>query len=404
LTFWNFLTNSQSHCLLHLSKALTMKRLFTLLMLLSSTALFAQDYTPVGWYNYGYNLDGPWGFNVNYYYTYVFPDSTVQVSFSNGMGYVWQHGLGQVLDPTSEWWDNGVVEPLGVNDPYQVDSVGFWYRYFRPQTEFNDSLVIQFFKEENVFQFYENPWEGTEYDGRSYARMAYDTTTLRGTDPFLEIVETMDDDDVFDTFTFKSYPIFETVEPGEVVGMTVTYYPGNPYNVNDTLDHFMDDPPVNKINAFVMNYYSDDDLVFETGIYNHALIARASGRYNDNSNGWGGQYWPGIASGGGIFHGDVDFHISRGVGIEEHAGALSAITAYPNPFQDDVTVEFSLEKASRVDLSLYDLSGRVVWSEAGFFNQGEQRFSITDLELPAGAYSFVVSTADHSLNGKIIKQ
>ncbi len=369
--------------------------------------LNGQSYEPVGWFNYGYTLETNWNVDANFFRTNIFPDSTVQVEYSDGMGATWMYGIGQILDPTSEWFDDGFVEPISEDEPYMVDSIGFFYAYFRPQTESSDTLVIQFYKQENVEAFYENPWEGDPtYGERSYARLAYDTLTLRGKTPFLEIVELMDDEDVAtENIAFKSYAINEEINPGEVVGMTVTYYPGNPHNLNDTIDHFMEPLPTNLINSFVMYYYYDNELVYENGIYNHGIIARNSARYNDNSNGWGGQYWPGIASGGGLYHTDCAFLLSRAVGIEEHASNLSAVVAYPNPFDQEVALSYSLASVEPVQLTLTNITGQVILEMSVNPRQaGKNEISLGDLELESGVYLFSLETSKDLLTGRIVKR
>ncbi|MFT4678006.1 MAG: hypothetical protein ACJAV7_000701 [Flavobacteriales bacterium] len=377
--------------------------LSTLLVLLVN----AQTYETVGWYNYGYTLDESWSMDVDYFRTHIFPDSTVQVGYSDGMGAPWMHGMGQILDPASDWFDDGFVEPIAEDEPYMVDSIGFYYSYFRPQTELNDTVLIQFYKEENVEEFYENPWEGdATYGERSYARLAYDTLTYRGKTPFSEIVEVMNIDDVSDDLIgFKSYAINAEVNPGEVVGMTVTYYPSNPHNLNDTLDHFFDPQPVNLINSFVMYYYYDNELVYENGIYNHGVIARESARYNDDSNGWGGQYWPGIASGGGLYHADCAFLLSRAVGIEEHASNLSAVVSYPNPFDDEVVLAYSLQQVEKVQVRITNITGKVIYERTINPNAaGKNEIALSNLELESGVYLFSLETSQDHLSGRIIKR
>ena len=56
-----------------------------------------------GWYNFMREIMNI-SSDMPYYRNYLFPDSTVQSEFSNGMGYVWLHSLGQVLDPTSNYF------------------------------------------------------------------------------------------------------------------------------------------------------------------------------------------------------------------------------------------------------------------------------------------------------------
>lgn len=380
-----------------------MKRLLLLLALFPLVA--TAQYETVGWYSYGYSLQENWGNDVNYYYTYVWPDSLTTVGYSNGPGRPWMHGLGQVFDPTSTWWDDGVLTPLTENEPYMVDSVRMWYRYFRIQEEAPDTLYFQFFKEENIEQFYLEPWPGDPiYGDRSYARIDYDTTAMRSLNPHTEWIELLDQEDVFEGNTPKSYFIGEAIDPGEVVAFGMTYQPGNPYNVGDTLDWYFDMVQTNFINAFHSYYFVDNDLVYETGIYNHGIIATDASRYADNWNGWANQYWPGIASGGGLYHADVDFHISKGTHIEEKEGNLTLLNAFPNPADDQVTFRFMMEESDRVELTITDTQGRIVARENWGNISGEQTRHLAVDHLTTGMYVYSFVTENGVTSGTFVKR
>ncbi|NNE56198.1 MAG: T9SS type A sorting domain-containing protein [Flavobacteriales bacterium] len=382
-----------------------MKKLLLISCLFAALPTFSQDYEDIGWYSYGFSLSDAWGFDVDYFRSHIFPDSTVQVDYSSGMGYVWMHGLGQVLDPTSDWFDDGISTTFQENEPYYVDSMRVWYRYFRPQDDLADTLLLQFFTEADAEDFYENPWEGqAQYEGRSYARFAYDSPLLRSPSATLEIDEILDNEDVFDGITSKAYHIGMAIEPGEVIGMSATYLPANPYNVNDTLDNYIDPLPVNAINDFVMYYFYDNEHVYEQGVYNHGIIARASARYYDNSNGWGQQYWPGIASGGGLYHADVDFYLSKGTFIREIDGKLALLSAFPNPVQDRLNVQFELQANDQLTFDLHDAMGQLVFSEQwGNLGSGKHQRSMEISMLKPGMYTYSVSTATDQLVGTVIK-
>src|SRR5687767_15002893 len=56
------------------------------------------------WYNYGQMIDAAGG-DVDYFRNFLFPDSTVLVEFSDGMGPVWKHSIGEAMDPSSYAFD-----------------------------------------------------------------------------------------------------------------------------------------------------------------------------------------------------------------------------------------------------------------------------------------------------------
>lgn len=74
----------------------------------------------------------------------------------------------------------------------------------------------------------------------------------------------------------------------------------------------------------------------------------------------------------------------------------------PNPLRDQVSVEFSLPRATRVELGLFDASGRLVSSLAtGTLAQGHNRVTRT-LSCPPGAYLLRLRLADQVFTRKLV--
>ena len=73
--------------------------------------------------------------------------------------------------------------------------------------------------------------------------------------------------------------------------------------------------------------------------------------------------------------------------------------AVPNPFAANTRVEFTLDQAERVDLSVFDVSGRQVarlaegWHAAGPHSVSWSGHDLTGAELPAGVYRYVLETS-----------
>ena len=381
-----------------------MNKIFTLIITLAVAPWLANAQTSYGWYNYGYTLEAN-GYTPDYYLTHVFPDSTVFVEYSSGLGTVWMHGLGQVFDPTSLYYDIEYTQSLEEGDAFMVDSIGFPYRYFRSQNDAPDTLVIQFFTQADFDSLYSQPWPTSPgYEDRSYARLAYDTLVRRHSDPTLEIVELLDNDDIATTVEYKSFAIGHAIPPGQICAATVTYLPGNPYNAGDTLDAEYFPVPTNQINDFIMNYYLDNDLVYDQDLYNHGIIATASGRYNDNSNGWGGQYWPGMASGGGIYHAAIDFLISSHVGVEDES-PLTELVLVPNPTNGLSDLRLTAQVAGEFTLSITDITGKeTVESTKVNLKAGPNQVTVDVEELPAGIYFVQLANVESIRTVKLLKQ
>jgi hypothetical protein len=76
---------------------------------------------------------------------------------------------------------------------------------------------------------------------------------------------------------------------------------------------------------------------------------------------------------------------------------------YPNPFSDQATVSFSVNKDEDVLVRLFDLSGKQISVLAdGHFTQGEHKIDLSAAGLGKGFYICVINTGDASLSKKII--
>ncbi len=77
---------------------------------------------------------------------------------------------------------------------------------------------------------------------------------------------------------------------------------------------------------------------------------------------------------------------------DEATAQNSALSVYPNPFTNETTMAFDLEKESNVVINIYDVTGKLVIEAAnGTFNEGENEFKISANELQTGFYVAKVS-------------
>ncbi|MCR9173264.1 MAG: T9SS type A sorting domain-containing protein [bacterium] len=311
-----------------------------------------------GWYNFGSMIYDNLG-GVDYFRNHLFPDSSVQVEFSNGFGHVWKHSMGQVFDPADDNWAIGGVVPIDLTDSYTVDSIRVWYRYFRHQTQYPDTIRIQVFTEPNM-NLYEDPWS----NGQSYATTSYDYTTHSGPNATQVINVLIDDDDTSTVSqTTLDVEINQFVNANEIMGVVVDYLPGNPHNFADTIDQYLSPPPTNQINAFIMYNFRDNNDQFYTGFYNHGWLIPSSIRYNENVQNWNGWYYPGIAYFNYLDHSDIDFHVVGTVGLEETE--KTKFTVYPNPASDRIFIDSELNFSPQ-DIKIKDIRGRNVETIVNF--------------------------------------
>lgn len=69
------------------------------------------------------------------------------------------------------------------------------------------------------------------------------------------------------------------------------------------------------------------------------------------------------------------------------------IRAYPNPFNNQSAIEYSLENAGNVILSVYDVQGRIVVNLAdGWRPAGDYRVTFEGKDLPSGVYFVKLQT------------
>ena len=353
------------------------------------------------WYSFGREMYQDLSADCTIHNTKLFPDSTVLVKINGDLRPVQIHGVGQVLDPKSELFELCECEVLEESQSYYVDSIGFWYTYQRAQIN-PDTLIIQFFKQDNI-TLIEHPWP--DWDGMedvSRARLSYDTSLSRSPEPNLEIVEILDDDDI--TFPplskFKKFYIGEYVPPGEVVAATVTYIPGNPYSPGDTLE--FDEGQVNQLNQFTMRHYNDYEQLFINGHYNHGFMAHTCVRYHTcteweneyiSGNAWGGE-------GGRFFHADLRFFLSGPSKIAEEN--IKDIEIFPNPVFNQLTIDISGLDMQMNVVDIFGLNGeRIAGSDIS--NSGiDHKIDVSQLN--GGIYLLKIIGENSIFHAKFIKQ
>lgn len=94
-------------------------------------------------------------------------------------------------------------------------------------------------------------------------------------------------------------------------------------------------------------------------------------------------------------------------GIAEVNESESSGKAYPNPFSDALKLEYSLKEESAVQITLYDISGRIMsTSSSSKFPSGDYvyEFDSDAIEVPAGIYFIRLRINDTDQNYKVVKK
>ncbi len=84
---------------------------------------------------------------------------------------------------------------------------------------------------------------------------------------------------------------------------------------------------------------------------------------------------------------------------EEHG----SLNVYPNPFNPSTTIYYLLTKAGPVELGLFDVSGRKLYTlRYGYQPVGEHRYRFDATNLASGTYFCVLNTADEILRSRLL--
>lgn len=99
-----------------------------------------------------------------------------------------------------------------------------------------------------------------------------------------------------------------------------------------------------------------------------------------------------------------DINISSALGMEEMT-ADYGLTSYPNPFETQTNVSFTLENEKKVELNVYDMIGKQVMNlTKGNLQGGSHNFTIDGSDLGAGVYFIKLKVDNRESVMKIVHQ
>jgi hypothetical protein len=79
------------------------------------------------------------------------------------------------------------------------------------------------------------------------------------------------------------------------------------------------------------------------------------------------------------------------------------LRTYPNPTRDNTTLAFELAQSGKVEVQVYSITGRLVWSKTMQMSDGTQEISIDGSDLPTGTYIVKFSSGKQTDTAKFIK-
>lgn len=91
------------------------------------------------------------------------------------------------------------------------------------------------------------------------------------------------------------------------------------------------------------------------------------------------------------------------IGDKTEPTTLQRLIAYPNPFKNNVQVDFNVARAGMVTLCIYDASGRQVYTQQSMMSEGIQTLTI-ESKLVSGTYLLHLTTGTKTEKVLLIKQ
>ena len=354
---------------------------------------------------------------------FLMNDSTVLVEFSDGQGGTtygspWVHSLGAVLDITSVEIKQAYSVDLDKTIAYTLDSMGITYVYNRVQgSNVIDTLLVTLYTNataSNLSTYYftgmaTNFGSDTVYfKGQDYS---YTTNRPTGTGAVtLKLPLDWADTSTayFNEKTFSTNAL--SVPAGKLLAVGVTYKPGMPVTLNDTIDK--------QVNSFVFASYEENgDATYPSYVYcpvtsspacdwNVSSLVSTDVRYNLNPD-WNGNYVPSFAyTAPYSFENHLfSYKISAAtqVGVADvRNNSLSMSQNIPNPAKGVTTINYELAQSEDVVIEVKDITGKQVLA----FRNGKQAagkysvdFDVNQLE--SGVYFYTLKTGNSQITKKM---
>ncbi len=148
------------------------------------------------------------------------------------------------------------------------------------------------------------------------------------------------------------------------------------------------------------NTSASQNLNTEEAFYNITFTARKDGKLSDyltiNSKKINAEVY--VENGNEIEFWNADLSFENEI-------SNNTFTISPNPFSEQTTFNFSLEKAGQVELEIFDTNGRLVFSQQENMPEGENQIEIQKSNLRSnGIYFYKIKTNNNVNTGKIISQ
>jgi hypothetical protein len=374
------------------------------------------------WYSYSEAMDmlngglSEWNGNM------LFPDSTIGVNYSTGIGGTWIHKLADVLDPTSIIFNDNSFFPgemaINRNSTYTFDSIEMYCFYVRgykaagiTDTMIFDVAVINNPSVSGGFSYF-GPTSAVSINLQTDTTKFYDIAYTQSTNSFGENPHTTYKvllDDVLSNDTLpnglnviKCAPNV-SVPASKILAISVSFKPGYTWTFMDSLTSY------NWLRFESLNEGPGAFPAYTKGDWNCSYILPQDVRYN-TAGGWNGSYIPSFAYLGGTsntydyLHHVIYYKLTGvsdygTVSVQENNAAENILgNAYPNPVNGNSEII--------IPVNTHDANATLVISNV----VGQQIMTINTIqngqvvlntsELNAGLYFYTLNTGKNTTTKK----
>ncbi len=376
------------------------------------------------WYNYGEAVDaqvsGTYPGTTAYAeLNYLFPDTTILANFGGTYGGPWIHFLGDVLDPTSSYFNDhtvltGVTGPVVTSSTaYNIDSVQVAVYYVRnTSAAITDSMIIELGQvSKSVGYFTGDPVPtnlGTDtvflqnllWNQPTHALTATNRTRYAVALTAASAADTVAGGVHYVTLACPSFP---AISAGKLAVSSIYFKPGYTWVANhDTLGK------KNELD-FLSYHEMGNNTTFPTKYQKHDLnasyIIPNDVYYNQSVGAWNGSYVPSFAYDGGTTdnfayeHHLIYYHLTCATCTalstnDIAASGFSIGNAYPNPVVagTNVVVPISIENKEKTQIAIYNVVGQKMGAtlEPSLVT-GANEVTLNTKNLEAGIYFVSVS-------------
>ena len=99
---------------------------------------------------------------------------------------------------------------------------------------------------------------------------------------------------------------------------------------------------------------------------------------------------------------DVDVGCDAKTGLNEQLNIDFKV--FPNPFESDININLSVYNPDNINIKVFDILGKEIYSDAKYFNRGQHTYQLSELSsLEKGVYFISIKSNGQTISKKIVK-